>query len=275
VMRLILGYGPSYPDLVVLDSTDPAQIRRVEKGASLARTLFIVSSKSGSTIETDTLYSYLRAGLEREMGAENAGRNLVAITDPGTSLAQMAHGDGFRAIYANPPDIGGRYSALSLFGLVPAALIGLDLERLLDSSREMAFACRPAAPVTQNPGLLLGLIMGELARRPSPGRDKLTLLAPPELAPFGPWVEQLVAESTGKNGVGILPVEGEPLLDPSLYGPDRGRQWAIRPARGGPGGIGTSGDRHALGGCLRPGCRVLPLGIRYGRRRAKNGHQPL
>ncbi len=221
VMRLILGRGPSYPDLVVLDSTDPAQIRRIQQGASLARSLFVVSSKSGSTIETDTLYAYFREGLDREVGSEKAGQHLIAITDPGTSLAQLAHRDGFRAIYTNPPDIGGRYSALSLFGLVPAALIGLDLDRLLDSSQAMAYACRAAAPAVHNPGLMLGLVMGELAARPSPGRDKLTLLTSPQLAPFGPWVEQLVAESTGKNGVGILPVEGEPLPDAPRYGRDR------------------------------------------------------
>jgi len=221
VMRLILGRGPSYPDLVILDSTDPAQVRRVELGAPLARTLFIVSSKSGSTIETDTLYAYFRAGLEREVGPEKAGQHLVAITDPGTSLVQLAHKDGFREVFTNPPDIGGRYSALSLFGLVPAALLGLDLDRLLDGAQAMAFACRAAAPAPDNPGLMLGLVMGEYARRPTPARDKLTLLASPQLAPFGPWVEQLVAESTGKAGVGILPVEGEPLMRPADYGPDR------------------------------------------------------
>jgi len=221
VMRLVLGRNVAYPELAVLDSTDPAQIRRVENSAPLARTLFLVSSKSGSTIETDTLYAYFRAGLEREVGPENAGRHFVAISDPGTSLVQLAHRAGFRAVFGNSPDIGGRYSALSLFGLVPAALMGIDLDRLLDGAREMAFACRPAASGVENPGLMLGLIMGELARRPDPGRDKLTLMSSPELAPFGPWVEQLVAESTGKNGVGVLPVEGEPWLDVAQYGPDR------------------------------------------------------
>ncbi len=220
VMGRILSIPPGYPQLTVLDSTDPTQIRQAAAVAPLAQTLFLVASKSGSTVETDTLLAYFRARMMAEVGHERWARHFIAITDPGTSLEKLGQAEGFRAVYANPPDIGGRYSALSLFGLVPAALIGLDLERLLARGQEMAGACHAAAPAG-NPGLLLGAIMGALAHRAVPPRDKLTLFSSAELAPFGVWAEQLIAESTGKEGTGILPVEGEGLGSVADYGPDR------------------------------------------------------
>ena len=220
VMEGILGAAPGYPQLTVLDSTDPTQIRQATASASLARTIFLVASKSGDTVETDALLAHYRAAVAAQVGEERWARHFVAITDPGSGLEKLARAAGFRAVYANPPDVGGRYSALSLFGLVPAALIGVDLERLLARGQEMAEACHVEGPAG-NPGLLLGAIMGGLARHRGAARDKLTLFSSAELAPFGAWAEQLVAESTGKEGLGILPVEGEPLGQVDDYGPDR------------------------------------------------------
>ncbi len=233
-MSRVLGISPHHLPLAVLDSTDPSQVRRVAEEGPLDRALFIVSSKSGATAEVDALYRYFSGRLADETastqrpasGDHTPGgerprdwrRQFIAITDPGTPLEKLARAEGFRAVYLNPQEIGGRFSALSLFGLVPAALIGADLERLLDRARDMAWACRSTMPPEENPGLRLGIVMGECARH---GRDKLTLLTSPGLAAFGPWAEQLIAESTGKRGVGILPVEGEPLLDPSAYRDDR------------------------------------------------------
>ena len=216
-----LGAAPDYPQLVVLDSTDPSQIRAATQGASLSHTLFLVASKSGTTAETMSLFAHFRAALAEEVGNERWPRNFVAITDPGTPLEELARREGFRAVYANPADVGGRYSALSLFGLVPGALVGVDLDKLLGRAKDMAWACRATSSGKDNPGLLLGAIMGALASQPSPPRDKLTFISSTELAPFGAWVEQLIAESTGKQGRGILPVIGEPLDQVAHYGSDR------------------------------------------------------
>ena len=220
VMRLVLGVAPEHPELTVLDSTDPAQIRHVAEKLSLPHALFLVVSKSGNTAEVMALYQYFRAALAQEVGEEWA-RHMVAITDPGTSLENLARENGFRNLYLNPPDIGGRYSALSLFGLVPAALIGADLDLLLERAGAMARQCRATVAYERNPGLLLGAIMGALATDPESPRDRLTLITSPRLSSFAAWVEQLVAESTGKAGVGILPVEGEALEDGRSYGDDR------------------------------------------------------
>ncbi len=217
VMRAILGTRPGYLDLHVLDSTDPAAVAAVEAAVDLESTLFVVSSKSGGTTETACFHAYFYARLQ-ELDGEHAGHQFVAITDEGTSLERQALDQGFRAVFVNPGDIGGRYSALSFFGMVPAVLMGVDLERLLDGVRAMAVACGPDVPVEQNPALRLGAAMGELALR---GRDKLTLVFEPPLAPLGAWVEQLVAESTGKEGTGILPVDLEELGPASVYGDDR------------------------------------------------------
>jgi transaldolase/glucose-6-phosphate isomerase len=203
--------------LQVLDSTDPAAVLAVEKSIELDHTLFLVSSKSGGTIEVRSFQRYFWNKLVERSGRERAGAQFVAITDPGTQLEQLATEHQYRAIFRNPPDIGGRYSALSYFGLVPAALLGIDLGGLLGRAGAMAAACHAPA-VAANPGAELGATLGALAKA---GRDKLTLVMAPEIASFGSWVEQLVAESTGKLGKGILPVDAEPLGPPSVYGADR------------------------------------------------------
>jgi len=210
VFRRICG-SSSGLELEVADTTDPAAISSIEKGGDIARTLFIVSSKSGGTIEVDSLYRYF-------YGATGGnGAQFIAITDPGTKLEKMARENSFRRTFINPPDIGGRFSALSLFGLVPAALIGIDVTALLERAVRMMRDCDLSAP-GRNPGLQLGLAM---ARAWEEGRDKLTLVADDQLEPLGLWVEQLVAESTGKNGRGIVPVALEPVGDPASYSPDR------------------------------------------------------
>lgn len=223
VYREAFGVAEGFLDVTVLDSTDPAQILRVEEGLRLEETLFIVASKSGSTPEMRTLYAYFRDRCEEVLGAGEWPRHFVAITDAGSSLADLAAEKDMRALYLNPADVGGRFSALSLFGLVPAALLGIDLDLLLERAGEMASACRRAAE-GENPALALGAAMGALATQASPPRDKLTLLASAGLAAFGPWMEQLVAESTGKEGVGILPVVDEPPLPPEAP-PPPGRLW--------------------------------------------------
>jgi glucose-6-phosphate isomerase len=211
VLQATFGTAPGMLELQVLDSTSPAQIARVEAGLDLARTLFVVSSKSGGTIETRSQFAYFREKLPDP-------RHFVVITDPGSSLDVLAREMGVRRVFLNPADVGGRYSALSLFGLVPAALAGVDVARLLADARQMQHACEPGVPAAANPGAWLGAVMGEAALA---GRDKLTLVLPPALAALGCWIEQLVAESTGKDGRGILPVEGEPLGAPGVYGGDR------------------------------------------------------
>jgi glucose-6-phosphate isomerase len=201
--------------LVVLDTTDERAVRQATDGLEPSTSLFLVASKSGSTIEVSALERHFWSAMSEPLGT-SAGRHFVAITDPGSPLVALAGERGYRRTFQNHADIGGRYSALSLFGLVPAALLGIDLGRLLDGAAAMAESCR--VDTLDNPGLLLGAFMASEA---AAGRDKLTLLLPPALAPFGVWVEQLVAESTGKNGRGVLPVVGEPLGEASEYGPDR------------------------------------------------------
>ncbi len=217
VLEHTFGPRSGYPRLFVLDTTDTDSILAVQNQVDLARTVFIVSSKSGTTLETLSLYHYFWERLE-EVKGQRAGENFVAITDPGTPLASDDRKRGFRRVFENREDIGGRYSALSYFGLVPGAIIGADIEKLLGTAREMAEACGPETLAEDDPGLWLGAVMGEAARA---GRDKLTLVTSPGIATFGYWVEQLIAESTGKEGVGILPVEGEALGPPSVYGADR------------------------------------------------------
>jgi glucose-6-phosphate isomerase len=217
VMRAILGGVEGAPAFTVLDTTDPAAIRNVEEKISIAETLFLVSSKSGTTIEPNLLWTYFVSRLAAA-GVKQPGHHLVAITDEGTPFHDLAERNGYREIFLNAADIGGRYSALSLFGLVPAALMGIDLGGLLAWGRAMAYVCGPRSTVAENPGVALGIVMGAAARG---GRDKLTLIAGERLTPFGLWIEQLVAESTGKRGRGIVPVAGEPLGPPSIYRDDR------------------------------------------------------
>jgi transaldolase/glucose-6-phosphate isomerase len=201
----------------VLDSTDPATILDLERRIPVADTLFIVSSKSGTTTEPLAFNEYFYDKVKSLRG-DRAGQNFVAITDPGTPLVKLAQDRDYRKVFTNFPDIGGRYSALSYFGLVPAALMGLDVEEILIQALRMVHACDSCVPARENPGLTLGAALGELARH---HKDKVTFLMPASIGTFGLWLEQLLAESTGKEGKGLIPVAGEPPGDPSVYGQDR------------------------------------------------------
>ena len=218
VLEETFGRIEGYPQLHVLDSTDPAQVRAFEGKVDLARTLFIVSSKSGSTLEPNIFKQYFFERVKRVVGADRAGSRFVAITDPGSQMQRVAEADGFRHICFGLPSIGGRYSALSDFGMVPAAVMGLDVARFLGEADEMANACAARVPVEENPGAVLGIILGVFARH---GRDKVTLIASPGIHDLGAWLEQLLAESTGKDGRGLIPVDREPAGPPAVYGADR------------------------------------------------------
>ncbi len=212
VLRLSFGKKDGFPDLHVLDSTDPAQIRAIESKIDISKTLFIVSSKSGSTLEPNIFKQYFfeRAGRD--------GSRFIAITDPGSKMQHVAEQDHFRKIFFGDPSIGGRYSALSDFGMIPAAIMGIDAAKFLDQADAMALACSHCVPVEKNPGVLLGILLGTQAQS---GRDKLTIVTSPGISDLGAWLEQLIAESTGKNGKGIIPVDREPLGAPEVYGNDR------------------------------------------------------
>ncbi len=218
VFRKVFGVAPDHLDLAVLDSTDPGAVRAQAEKHDPRRTLFLVSTKSGSTVETLSFFKFFYTWVTEALGRDQAGAHFVAITDPGSPLGATAAEYGFRRVFLNNPDIGGRYSALSYFGLVPAALVGVDLEGLLNRARQAMTDSVPSVAAAQNPAAQLGVAMGQLALL---GRDKLTVVLPPEIASFGDWLEQLIAESTGKEGKGILPVVGEPLGEPSVYGDDR------------------------------------------------------
>jgi transaldolase/glucose-6-phosphate isomerase len=218
VFTQTFGRQNGRPTLLVLDSTDPAQIRTVEGQIDPARTLFIVSSKSGSTLEPNILKQYFFECAKRAVGAENAGSRFIAITDPGSQLQKIAERDKFRHVAYGIPSIGGRYSVLSDFGLVPAAAMGLDVGRLLDETQKMVRSCAANVPPADNPGIVLGTVLGVLAKS---GRDKVTIVASAGIADFGAWLEQLLAESTGKHGRGLIPVDAEPLGSPEVYGQDR------------------------------------------------------
>src|SRR6202158_3432607 len=226
VLALTFPQTPGFPRLHILDSTDPAQIRSVEKQVDLAKTLFIVSSKSGSTLEPNIYKQYFFERVQQTVGTDKdtdkdkdkAGRRFIAITDPGSKKQWAAERDRFRHIFYGLPSIGGRYSALSNFGMVPAAAMGLDTGKFLQRTKEMVEACKPSVPVEQNPGVMLGLIIGTAAKL---GRDKITLIASPGISDLGAWLAQLIAESTGKLGKGIIPVDREQLGAPDVYGNDR------------------------------------------------------
>jgi transaldolase / glucose-6-phosphate isomerase len=207
-----------FPKLHVLDSTDPAQVRAMQASIDIARTLFIVSSKSGGTTEPNVMKDYFFAEVSRAIGAARAGHRFIAVTDPGSSLEKVATQQGFARIFYGDPAIGGRYSVLSPFGLVPAATAGIDLRSLLKHTLSMVRSCGPDVPPHENPGVQLGLAMGLAGLE---GRDKITLHSSKKIADFGAWTEQLIAESTGKEGKGLIPIDGEPLADPALYGNDR------------------------------------------------------
>lgn len=218
VMRTTFGVIPDFPELHVLDSTVPAQVEAVSHAIDLRRTLFIVASKSGGTLEPNVLADYFTDQVSRAVGADDAGRRFVAITDPDSPLQHRAERDGFRAVFLGEPSIGGRYSALSNFGLVPAAVTGIDVRSVLDRAALMVQSCTTGVPPEVNPGVRLGLVIGSLTKA---GRDKLTLACSPSLRALGAWIEQLIAESTGKCGLGVVPIDAEVLGPPEVYGNDR------------------------------------------------------
>jgi transaldolase/glucose-6-phosphate isomerase len=218
VLRVTFGKIAGFPQLHVLDSTDPAQVKAFENEVDLARTIFIVSSKSGTTLEPNIFKQYFFERVKQTIGADKAGSRFIAITDPGSKMQQVAEGDHFRHIFPGLPSIGGRYSALSNFGVVPAAIMGLDLSRFLGRTQEMVEACGAGVPADQNPGVVLGIILGTAARN---GRDKVTLITSPGISSLGAWLEQLMAESTGKQGKGIVPIDREDVGPPEVYGNDR------------------------------------------------------
>jgi transaldolase / glucose-6-phosphate isomerase len=218
VLKMTFGRIAGHPELHVLDSTDPAQIKAMEQKVDLANTIFLVSSKSGSTLEPNIFKQYFFERVKQVVGAEKAGSRFLAVTDPGSKMEHVAQGDKFRHIFHGLPSIGGRYSALSDFGMVPAAVMGLDTEKFLDRTEEMVQASKSCVPVDDNPGVILGIILGTLATN---GRDKVTIITSPGISDLGAWLEQLIAESTGKEGHGIIPVDREQLGPPEAYGQDR------------------------------------------------------
>lgn len=218
VHKITFGKQAGHPELHVLDSTDPAQIKAIESQVDLARTLFIVASKSGSTLEPNIFKQYFYSRAQEVVGKEKAGERFIAITDPGSKMQQVAERDHFRKIFFGVPSIGGRYSALSNFGMVPAAVMGIDVRKFLDRTEEMVQACGPDVPVDQNPGAVLGAILGTLGNL---GRNKVTIITSPKIHDLGAWLEQLLAESTGKIGKGLIPVDREGLSSPDVYGDDR------------------------------------------------------
>jgi transaldolase / glucose-6-phosphate isomerase len=218
VLRMTFGKIDGFPELFVLDSTDPAQVKAFEQKVDIANTIFIVSSKSGSTLEPNIFKQYFFERVKQVVGADKAGSRFIAVTDPGSKFEQVAQADGFRHIFHGVSSIGGRYSALSDFGMVPAAVMGIDAPRFLDRADVMAIACSSCLPVDKNPGVQLGLMLGVAAKN---GRDKVTLITSPGISDFGAWLEQLMAESTGKDGKGLIPVDREALGPVESYGNDR------------------------------------------------------
>lgn len=218
VLRMTFGKVAGFGDLHVLDSTDPVQIKTLEKKLDLKKTLCIVSSKSGSTLEPNIFKQYFFERVKKAVGEKEAGGRFVAVTDPGSKMQQVAEADQFWRIFPGVPSIGGRYSALSNFGMAPGAAMGLDLGKFLKSTAEMVKACGPESSADSNPGVILGNILGVAANH---GRDKITIIASPGVHDLGAWLEQLIAESTGKIGKGIIPVDREKLAKPGVYGSDR------------------------------------------------------
>jgi transaldolase / glucose-6-phosphate isomerase len=219
VLRMTYGIIDGYPELLVLDSTDPQQVAAFEKSVDLANTLFIVASKSGSTLEPNIFKQYFYQRVVETVGADQAGSRFIAITDPGSKMEQVARADGFRHIVYGLPSIGGRYSVLSAFGMVPAAVMGLDVRRFLSRAHDMAITCGAHTAAEENPGVQLGAILGAAAVKH--GRDKVTIFASPAVHDLGAWLEQLIAESTGKIGLGLIPVDREAPAAPETYGDDR------------------------------------------------------
>ena len=218
VLRMTFGKIKGFPELHVLDSTDPAQIKAIEAKVDLKSTICIVSSKSGSTLEPNIYKQYFFERVKAKVGEKEVGNRFIAVTDPGSKMQQVAEADRFRKIFFGVPSIGGRYSAISNFGMVPAAVMGLDVAKFLKNTEEMVKACGAAAAADANPGVILGNIMGVAANN---GRDKITIITSPGIFDLGAWLEQLIAESTGKIGKGIIPVDREQVAKPAAYGNDR------------------------------------------------------
>ncbi len=218
VLRMTFGKIKGFPELHVLDSTDPAQIMAIEAQVDLKSTICIVSSKSGSTLEPNIYKQYFFERVKAKVGEKEAGNRFIAITDPGSKMQQVAEADKFRKIFMGVPSIGGRYSAISNFGMVPAAVMGLDVAKFLKNTEEMVQACGAPTSADSNPGVILGTILGVAANQ---GRDKITIIASPGISDLGAWLEQLIAESTGKIGKGIIPLDRERLAKPAVYGNDR------------------------------------------------------
>jgi transaldolase/glucose-6-phosphate isomerase len=218
VLRMTFGKVKGFPELHVLDSTDPAQIRTIEAKVDLKSTIRIVSSKSGSTLEPNIYKQYFFERVKAKVGEKEVGNRFIAITDPGSKMQQVAEADKFRKIFFGVPSIGGRYSAISNFGMVPAAVMGLDVAKFLKNTEEMVKACGTSSVADSNPGVILGNILGVAANH---GRDKITIITSPGISDLGAWLEQLIAESTGKIGKGIIPVDRERLAKPAVYGSDR------------------------------------------------------
>jgi transaldolase/glucose-6-phosphate isomerase len=218
VLELTYGNTAGYPEMHVLDSTDPAQIAAVEKSIDLGKTIFIVSSKSGSTLEPNIFRQYFFDRVQQLVGPAEAGKRFIAITDPGSHMQKEAEQHGFRHVFFGLPSIGGRYSALSDFGMVPGAVQGVDIPKFLDRAEQMVHSCASVVPAAENPGVILGSILGTLQKS---GRDKVTIVASPGIFDLGAWLEQLLAESTGKQGKGLIPVDREQLGAPDVYGKDR------------------------------------------------------
>ena len=218
VLRMTFGKVKGHPELHVLDSTDPAQIKAIEAKVDLKSTVCIVSSKSGSTLEPNIYKQYFFERVKAKVGEKEVGNRFIAITDPGSKMQQVAEADKFRKIFFGVPSIGGRYSAISNFGMVPGAVMGLDVAKFLKNTEEMVKACGSSVAADSNPGVILGNILGVAADH---GRDKVTFIASPGIADLGAWLEQLIAESTGKIGKGIIPVDRERLAKPAVYGNDR------------------------------------------------------
>jgi len=218
VLRMTFGKIKGFPTLHVLDSTDPAQIKAIEAQVDLKSTICIVSSKSGSTLEPNIYKQYFFEQIKKKVGPKEVGKRFIAITDPGSKMQRVAEADKFRHIFSGVPSIGGRYSALSNFGMIPAAIMGLDVAKFLKNTQEMVKACGAAVAADKNPGVMLGAILGTAANE---GLDKLTIISSPGIHDLGAWLEQLIAESTGKQGRGIIPVDREKLAKPEAYGSDR------------------------------------------------------
>ena len=218
VLRTSFAGRAGAPELLVCDSTDPAQVAAFAAEVPIATTLFVVSSKSGGTLEPNIFQAYFFDRAVQALGAAKAGSRFIAITDPGSAMEKVAAANGFRRTFHGLPSVGGRFSALSDFGLVPAALVGIDAKRLLERAAEMATSCGPKSSVDSNPGVALGAILGASARL---GRDKVTISTSKSLPRLGAWLEQLIAESTGKLGKGIIPIDGETLAEPASYAADR------------------------------------------------------